>query len=101
DIVQNPFLDAGLAHQPEPALRQVAEAAVKETARAAAGPEGEVMLLDEPHAQAAHGRIAGHARAYNPAPDDQNVQGLLRDRRETLRALVHAAIGWRFASRNC
>ena len=37
-------------------------------------PDGEVVLLDQEHAQAAPGRIAGDAGAVDAAPDDGEVE---------------------------
>ena len=63
--------------RPDAALRQVAQPAVQQAARTAAGAEGKVVLLDQPDPQPAHRRIPGDARADDAAADDQHVQGRL------------------------
>jgi len=52
---------------------QVADAAVDHAAVRARGPGGEVLLLDQHGAQAAHGGVAGDAGAVHPAADDEQV----------------------------
>ena len=70
DVVNHLLLDARLVHQADAALRQVAQPAVQQAARTAAGAEGKVVLLDQPDPQPAHRRIPGDARADNAAADD-------------------------------
>ena len=72
------LLAAGLVDQSEAALGQVAQAAVQQPAGSAAGAEGQIVLLDQPDAQAAHGRIAGDARPDDPAADHQHVEHIGR-----------------------
>ena len=78
DAVQDALLAAGLVDQPEAALSQVTQAAVQESTRAAAGSEGQIVLLDQSHPQSSHGGIAGHARSDNSPADNQDVQGVSR-----------------------
>ena len=47
DGLQDALLDARLAHEADPPLRQVPQTAVQEPARTAACAVGEVVLLDE------------------------------------------------------
>ncbi len=80
-IAQQPTaLMQPLAHQGNVELRQVADAAVEQFGRAAAGPAGEVGALDQPHAIAARHRVQGDARAGDPAADHQHVKRLMRHR---------------------
>src|SRR5690606_41282238 len=51
--------------------------AVQQTARTAAGARGEIVLLDQPGAQAAHRGVASDARTDNAAADDEHVKRLL------------------------
>ena len=67
-------LEQRLADQPEVEVLQVAQPAVDELRRAAAGPRGEVGLLDERHAVAARGRVERHAGAGDPAADHDDVE---------------------------
>ena len=69
-----------LAHEPDVAHLEVAQAAVDELARGARGPGREVARLDEADAQAARGRVERRARARDPAADDEQVE-LARGRR--------------------
>ena len=71
-------LEQRLAHQAEVEVLQVAQAAVDELRRAAAGARGEVGLLDQRHAVAARGRVERHPGAGDPAADHQHVEVLGR-----------------------
>jgi len=73
DAAEDALLSARLAHQPDASLRQVAYAAVQQSARPARRAEREVALLDQRHTQPAHRRVARHARADNPATDHQHI----------------------------
>ena len=82
-------LEQRLADQPEVEVLQVAQAAVDELARAAGGAGGEVVALQQGHAVAAAGRVECDARAGDPAPDDGDVELLLREGGQGLAALDH------------
>ncbi len=62
-----------LAHHADRALAEIAEAAVKELRRAAAGARGPVVALDHRHPEAAEGGVAGRPRPVDPAPHHQEV----------------------------
>ena len=63
-----------LAHEPDVAHLEVAQAAVDELARRARGAGGEVARLDQPDAQAARGGVERRARAGDAAADDEHVE---------------------------
>ena len=73
-------LEQRLAHEPEVEVLQVAQAAVHELARARRRPAGEVRPLDERDAVAARGGVERHARAGDPAADDQDVERFTGER---------------------
>ena len=75
-------LPVGLQHQPEIAGLEIAKAAVNQPAGARAGARPEVVLLHQHRTQAAHGRVAGHAGARDPATDDQDIRGLRAELRQ-------------------
>jgi 2-polyprenyl-3-methyl-5-hydroxy-6-metoxy-1,4-benzoquinol methylase len=52
---------------------------VDQSTRAGARAGAEVALLHQHRAQAAHRRVAGHARARDPAADNQEVRGVRGD----------------------
>ena len=74
DPIEGALFQARFAHQTNATLSQVAKAAVKESARTAAGSGGEIVLLDQPDAQAAQRRVAGDARTDDPAAHDQQIE---------------------------
>ena len=82
-------LEQRLAHEPEVEVLQVAQAPVDELARAAGGSRGEVGALEQRHAVAARGRVQRHAGAGDAAADDDHVELVLREGRESLAALDH------------
>ena len=75
--MQDQLLAAGLGDQPQTALGQVPQTSVQQAAGPAAGAEGQVELLDQGRAQAAHGGIAGDARPDDPPADYQHVERTL------------------------
>jgi hypothetical protein len=74
DAMNHLLLDARLADKPNAALGEVAHSAMQQPARAPAGAESKIMLLDEAHPQTAHGRIARNSGADNAATNDQDIQ---------------------------
>ena len=62
-----------LAHQPEGAVLEIAQAAVDQLGGGRGGAGGEIVLLDEQHAQAAAGGVAGESGAVDAAADDGEV----------------------------
>ncbi len=74
DAHQDPSLAARLEDEVELSVLEVAQSAVHEPRRAAAGATGEVLLLDERHVQPAHRRIPRDAGARHAATDDQHVE---------------------------
>jgi hypothetical protein len=83
-------LEQRLADQPEVEVLQVAKAAVDELARAAGGPRGVVVALQQRDAVAARGGVERNAGAGDPAADDHHVELLLAERAKRLAALDHA-----------
>src|SRR5438552_1173343 len=71
DLVHGFLFHAGFVHQPDAALLKIAQSAVQETTRSAAGAGGEVMLIDESYSQSAHGRVARDAAADDAAADHE------------------------------
>src|SRR5579863_1552555 len=65
-----------LTHQMKFQLLQITQAAVYELRVLAAGPRGEMPLLNQPNLDAAQRQIAGNARAVDAAADNQNVEPL-------------------------
>ena len=83
-------LEQRLAHEPEVEVLQVAQPSVDELARAAGGPRGEVGALEQRDAVAARGGVQRDARAGDAAADHDDIELVLRQRRESLAALDHA-----------
>ena len=69
-----------LVDQAEVAVLEVAQAAVDQLGRHAAGAGGEVALVDEGDAQAAQGGVEGDAGAGDAAAEDEQVKGPVRER---------------------
>src|ERR1041385_5084362 len=65
---------ARLCHESEGVLFQIPESAMDEFGGPAGGSTGEIGLIDKRDPQSAQGRIAGYARAENPAADNQQVE---------------------------
>src|SRR5664280_3420161 len=82
-------LQQRLAHESEVEVLQVAQSPVDELARSAGGAGGEVRALQQRDAVAARGRVEGDTRAGDAATDDDHVELVLRQRRESLAALDH------------
>ena len=74
DVHQHPPLVVRLAHEPDVAEPQVAEAAVDQLRRGARGRAGEVALVDERDVQPVRRRRLGDARADDPAADHEQVE---------------------------
>src|SRR5438128_170804 len=70
-------LAARLEHERELVVFQIPQAAVDQLRRLAAGPAREISLLDQGHAQPAHGGVTGDASAVDAAADHQQVEGRL------------------------
>src|SRR5262249_42721643 len=77
DTAAMPLPHASPTHEAKPALGKVAHPAMQESAGAAAGAEGEIMLLNQPGAQAAHGSVAHDAGADDAAADHEEIEGFL------------------------
>ena len=71
---QDLALGQRLAHEAEPAVLEIAQAAVDELGGGGRGAGGEIVLLDQEDAQAAAGGVAGDARAVDAAADDGEVE---------------------------
>ena len=76
DATQNALLAARFVHQSDAALGEIAQAAVQQPARPAAGAEGQIVLFDQSHSQPAHRRVACHARPHDSAAHDEHVERL-------------------------
>ena len=63
-----------LAHQPEGAVLEIAQAAMDQLAGGRGGAGGEIVHLDQQHAQAAAGGVAGEAGSVDAAADDGEVE---------------------------
>src|SRR3984957_13730261 len=74
DLMEDFFLDAGFADETKPALGEIPDAAMKQSAGTAAGAEGEIVLLRKADAQAAHGGVAGDAGPDDAATNDKKVK---------------------------
>jgi hypothetical protein len=68
-----------LAHSPELAVREVAEAAVHEARRAARRAAREIAALDERDLQPSGDGVERDAGAGDPAADDEDVEALSRE----------------------
>ena len=73
DGAEDGALVGRFADERDVAVGEVADPAVNELGRAAGGPGGEVVLLDEGDGQAAQGGVAGEPAAGDPAADHQNI----------------------------
>ena len=62
-----------LAHQPEGAVLEIAQAAVDQLGGGRGGAGGEIVLLDQQHAQAAAGGIPGQSGSVDAAADNGEV----------------------------
>ena len=85
-------LEQRLAHEPQIELLQVAQAAVHELARAAGGSRGVVGSLDQRDAVAPRGGVERHPCTRDPAADDGDIEGLLRQSGERLSTSDHSPI---------
>src|SRR3984957_21079385 len=74
DMVNDFLFNTGFVYQANAALREVTNAAVEQTARAAAGAGSKIVLINQTDAQTAHGGITSDARADDAAADDEYVQ---------------------------
>ena len=70
---QHLALDQRLAHQAEPAVLEIAQAAVDQLGGGRRGAGGEIVLLDQQHAQPAAGGVARDAGAVDAAADDGEI----------------------------
>ena len=71
---QHLALDQRLAHQPEPAVLEIAQAPVDELGRGGRRAGGEIVLLDQEHAKPAAGRVAGDAGAVDAAAHNGEIE---------------------------
>src|SRR5262249_12264328 len=62
------------------ALFEVAQSAVNQFRRDAAGSRGKISFIDESDSQSSQGCIEGHPGAGDPATEDEQVEGLVRER---------------------
>ena len=62
-----------LAHQAEGAVLEIAQAAMDQLGGGRGGAGGEIVLLDQQHAQAAAGGVAGESGSVDAAADDGEV----------------------------
>ncbi len=74
DPQQHLALGQRLAHQPEGALREIAQPAMDQLGRGRRGAGGEIVLLDQQDLEAASGGIARNADAVDAAPDDGEIE---------------------------
>ena len=74
-LEQDFALDQRLAHQTKLEMFEVAQAAMDELGRCRGGPAGEIVLLEQDHAEAAAGGITGDAAAIDPAADHREIVG--------------------------
>ena len=82
-----PFVQ-GLADEAELEMFQVAQPAVDQFARAARCPGGEIARLDESDPQPAGRGVQSNAAADHAAPDDRDVEHLVRHPRQRPTALL-------------
>jgi hypothetical protein len=78
DPMQDAFFPACLIDQAEPTLGQISQSAVEESARSAAGAEGEIILFAQGHPESSQGGIPGYASSDNPAADHQHIKRTCR-----------------------
>ena len=64
----------GLAHQPEFVLLEIAQAAMDQLGRGRGGRAGEIVHFAEPDLERPSRRVAGDARAVDPAADHEKVE---------------------------
>ena len=86
-----------LAHQPEPVLLEVAQAAVDEPRRSRRRPDRDVVALHEPDPQPARRGVEGGAAPHDPAADDEDVEGPVGEGRQLAPALLERRGGHRRA----
>ena len=101
DGQQDAPLAQRLGDEPDLAVLQIAEAAVDQPARPRAGSGREVAPLDQPDPQPAHRRIARHAGADDPAPDDEQVERLVGQAREQARREAGSSLRGRLRRSTC
>src|SRR5439155_20796069 len=77
---QQPAFVQGLVDQPEVATFEVAQPAVDEFGRDAAGAGGEIALVDQSDAQTAQRGVKGDARPGDAAAEDEQVKGPVPER---------------------
>ncbi len=63
-----------LAHEPELAMLQIAQSTVDQLGRGRRGAGGKIVLLDQQHAQAPTGGIAGNAGTVNATANDREIK---------------------------
>src|SRR5437660_2608252 len=80
DLLNDLFLDTRFANQLEPSLGQIAHAAVKQSARTAAGTESKIVLLDQAGAQSAQRGISNNAGANDAPANHKDIEWGLRER---------------------
>jgi hypothetical protein len=83
---QKTTLNQSFMHEREIEIRQVADAAVNQLGRFAAGAAGEIGLLDERYLIAASNGVKSHTCARDAPTDDQDIKLLVIQQRK----IVHA-----------
>ena len=71
---QHLALHQRLAHQPEFVMFEIAQAAVNQLGRGRGGGAGEIVHFAEPDRERPARRVAGNARAIDPAADHEQVE---------------------------
>ena len=74
---QDAPLGQGLAHEPDLAVREIAQAAVDLARRLARRARREIAALEKRHAEPARRRVEGNPRTADPAADHDDVELLL------------------------
>jgi hypothetical protein len=94
---QHGSLASGLAHQRNIALFEIADSAVDELRRAAAGPARKIALLKQHNGEASQRGLTGDTRTTDSSAYDHNVDQVLRRAFEIALALVCRKVSHRAA----
>src|SRR5215469_4833362 len=88
-------LAQGLANQADLTEFQVAKTAMNDPGRAAGGPGGKIVLLDQQNAAATLRTLAGDGHAIDAAANDQDIEILVAglERATHAQSFLDAAIG--------
>src|SRR4051812_31147640 len=71
--MEDHFFDGRLANEADATLSEIAQSAMQQAGRAAAGAEGEIVLVGQERAQPPPRGIARNARTDNSAADHDHV----------------------------